>query len=109
MKNFVQPGDSIEITAGASLTGGQGLLTGTMFGVVTASAASGEKAVVVTEGVFTLPKLSEQAWTVGALIYWDESEGQCTTVSTDNTKIGYAVEAAADPSGTGVVRLVPTI
>jgi len=40
-----------------------------------------------------------------ALIYWDNTNKQCTTTSTSNTKIGVATAAAANPSSVGNVRL----
>jgi predicted RecA/RadA family phage recombinase len=60
---------------------------------------------VKTRGVFELPKVSAQAWTVGAPIYWDGTAGNATTVTTSNTLIGYATEAAANPSSVGRVRI----
>lgn len=103
--NFIQPGRDITLTAGGTVSSGDGLLTGSMFGIALNDATSGDDLVVATEGVWTLPKTSAQAWTVGALIYWDDSVGECTTTATDNTLIGVAVAAAANPSATGTVRL----
>jgi predicted RecA/RadA family phage recombinase len=50
-------------------------------------------------------KVSAQAWTVGAPIYWDDTAKLFTTTSTSNTLAGVAVAAAANPSATGRVRL----
>lgn len=109
MKNFIQQGDHLDIVAGADLTSGQGLLTGQIFGVVQGDTLTGATAVLVRKGVFEMPKTSAQAWTVGARIYWDDTNEVCTTTASGNTLIGAAVEAAANPSDTGIVLLDGTI
>jgi len=105
MKNYVQDGKIITVTApSGGVVSGQGVLIGAgLFGVAQKTAAQGTPVALVTRGVFTLPKTSAQAWTVGALIYWDSDPGECTTTSTDNTIIGVAVAVAANPSATGTV------
>lgn len=104
-KNYIQPGDTVTVTAPAAVASGAGVLIGTLFGVAITDAASGAAVPIKTTGVFDLAKTSAQAWTVGAAIYWDNTNKVCTTTATDNTLIGKAVEAAANPSGTGRVRL----
>lgn len=105
MKNYIQPGDVINVPAPANVASGAGVLVGTLFGVAAHSALSGDDVALKTHGVFEFPKTSAQAWTVGAAIYWDNTNKVCTTVSTDNTLIGKAVKAAANPSDLGAVRL----
>lgn len=105
MKNYVQDGDLVTVSAPYDVDAGDGALVGTLFGVASANAASGADVVLAVEGVFTLAKTSAQAWTVGAAIYWDDTNKVCTTTSTSNTLIGKALAAAANPSSTGVVRL----
>lgn len=105
MKNFVQDGDLVTVAAPYAVSAGGGALVGTLFGVASGDAANGADVVLATEGVFTLAKVSAQAWTVGAAIYWDNTDKVCTTTSTSNTLIGKALAAAANPSSTGVVRL----
>lgn len=105
MKNFTQTGDIVTVAAPAAVSSGDGVLVGTLFGVAATDAESGADVAIKTTGVFTLPKTSAQAWTVGALIYWDPDDKVATTVSTDNALIGKALAIAANPSGTGVVRL----
>jgi predicted RecA/RadA family phage recombinase len=52
-----------------------------------------------------LAKVSAQAWTEGAKIYWDDTAKNFTTTSGGNTLAGVAAAAAANPSATGKVRL----
>ena len=46
-----------------------------------------------------------QAWTVGARVYWDDTNKRCTTVATDNTPVGVAVEAVASGAGDTIGRV----
>ena len=56
-------------------------------------------------GVFDITKVGSQAWTVGAKVYWDDTNKRCTTVATDNTLIGVAVEAVASGAGDTIGRV----
>lgn len=105
MKNFIQPGTVVTVPAPANTASGSGVLVGSIFGVACYDALSGAPLEIATEGVFELVKLSAQAWTVGAPIYWDDTNKQCTTTASGNAKIGHATEVAANPSATGRVRL----
>jgi len=97
------------VTAPAALSSGDGVLVGMLFGVAQTDAANAAQVQIVRRGVFTLPKVSAQAWTQGAKIYWDDTAKLCTTVATANTVIGAAVLAAANPSATGTVLLDGTV
>ncbi|MFN8828870.1 MAG: DUF2190 family protein [Labrys sp. (in: a-proteobacteria)] len=101
MKNYVQPGNTITLTAPYAVTSGDGLLVGSIFGVATRTAALGETVETTLVGVFDLTKVGSQAWAAGAKVYWDNTNKRCTTVATDNTLIGVATETVA--SGTGDV------
>lgn len=103
MKNHIQNGEHLTVTAPADLASGDGVLIGEIFGVAQSAAASGDQVVIVRKGVYQLPKTSAQAWTDGARIYWDGAE--CTTSSSGNKLIGAAAAAAANPSDTGLVLL----
>ena len=107
MKNYIQPGNTIPLTAPAAVTSGTGVLIGSIFGIAAHDAASGDPVEVVTTGVFDLNKVGAQAWAVGDKIYWDNTNKRTTTVATDNTLIGIAlgiVGIGADET-TGRVRL----
>jgi len=107
MKNFVQDGDIVVVSAPYDRTSGQGAQVGQIFGVCTGDAVSGADVALKTCGVFDLAKAGSQAWTVGALVYWDNTNKRCTTVATGNLLIGAAVQAVDNGSGstTGRVRL----
>lgn len=105
MENYVHDGEVMPLTAPYDRTSGQGALVGALFGVATVDVLSGVEANFQVLGVVTLNKTSAQAWTQGALIYWDNTNKEATTTSTSNTRIGCAAAAAANPSSTGNVRL----
>jgi predicted RecA/RadA family phage recombinase len=107
MKNYVQPGATLTLISPYAVTSGNGLLVGSIFGVAAGDAASGATIEAALTGVFDLTKIGSQAWTAGAKVYWDDTNKRCTTVATDNTLIGVAVEAVAGGAGdtTGRVRL----
>lgn len=104
MKNFIQPGDVISVPAPATVSSGDGVLVGLLFGVATTDAGSGDDVQIKTTGVFQLPKATGQAWTVGALVYWDDGNSRCTTTD-NNVPVGVVVEAAGSSATVGIVRL----
>lgn len=106
MKNYIQAGDVISVTAPADVASGAGVKVGVLFGVAVADAASGAALEIATRGVFELPKTSAQAWTEGAAIYFIPTTKLCTTAATTgNLLIGTAAAVAANPSDVGLVRL----
>lgn len=107
MKNYVDAGNTLTVAAPYAVSSGGGALVAKIFGVAQSDAASGADVVLVTGGVFDLAKTSAQAWTVGAAIYWDDTNKVATTTASGNSRIGNAVVVAANPSATGRVHVIP--
>jgi predicted RecA/RadA family phage recombinase len=106
MKNFKQHGDTLDLTApSGGVISGTGYLIGALFGVAVVSADAGVTFPLRVVGVYTLPKATGEAWTEGALVYWDNTNKRLTTTSSGNTKVGTAVSAAASGDTTGIARL----
>lgn len=105
MKNFIQPGRVVTVTAPADVSSGDLVVVGTLFGVAATDAKSGDAVEIVTEGVFTLPKTNAQAWIQGVKVYFDSENEVLTTTASTNLLIGHAVSVAANPSAAGAVRL----
>lgn len=105
MKNFVQAGDTLTLTAPYAVTSGQGALVGSLFGVAAGDVANGAEGEFKTTGVFDLTKIGSQAWTVGARIYWDDTNKRTTNVATSNTLIGVAVMAVGSGASETVGRV----
>ena len=106
MKNFIQPGDVISVTAPANVAAGAGVLVGSLFGVAVNTALAAAAVEVATRGVFDLVKAGSQAWTVGARIYWDDTAKNCTTTASTNKLIGVAVVATGAGAGETIGRVM---
>src|ERR1700690_1341584 len=92
MKNYVQKGDTVTVTAPYAVLSGGGLLvtgTGHIFGVAVNNQSSGDSTEVLTEGVFDLAK-DTSTFAEGDYVYWDNTAKLGTSTATSNTKIGLA-------------------
>ncbi len=105
MKNYVQRGETVTLTAPAALASGEAFAVGAIFGVAACAAASGEQVETMRVGAFDLPKATGQAWTVGARLYWDATAKNLTTTATSNLFVGAALAAAASADTIGRVLL----
>lgn len=108
MKNQTQVGDTLTLVAPSNLTAGQGFLVGAIFAIASQNALSGEQVEGKRKGVYTLPKTSAQAWSVGERIYWDAANNRCDKTGTVGMLIGAATADAANPSAVGNVVLSGT-
>jgi predicted RecA/RadA family phage recombinase len=107
MKNYVQPGENLDLTAPAGgVTSGVGVLIGRIFSIATATVSATFAFVGGVLGVASIAKTSAQAWVAGEPIYWDNANARADNVVTAGfRRIGVAVASAANPSATGKVRL----
>lgn len=103
-KNYVEEGDIITVTAGGTVSSGDGVLIGSIFGVAQGNASSGTDFELAVEGVHDLPKAAG-ALTQGELVYWDNTAKNVTATATSNTKIGVATQAVTSGGATARVRL----
>ena len=102
---YVMSGDVIDYVAGSAITSGQVVLIGVRVGVALAAIASGATGAVRVLGIFTIAKLSTDVVTVGAALYWDNTNFRMTLTSAGNTLAGYATAAA----GNGVTTVEVSI
>src|SRR3569623_2199117 len=105
MKNFVQKGNALTLTADRTLAAGDAMLVGKIYGVAyddLAAAATGE---VLTEGVCDLTALSTDTAAIGDVPYWDNTNHRLTTTATGNTRVGVAVAAKAAAATTARIKL----
>lgn len=107
MKNYVQKGDNITVTAAAAAASGEGVLIGSLFGIAAGDAGIGDDLDLVTVGVFAMSKVATDVMAVGGVVYWDDAAGLVTTDDNtgSNPAIGIAVTLAGNPSGSVNVRL----
>ncbi len=105
MRNFIQTGDNVSIPAPASVSAGGGVLSGALFGIASGDAETGAPVVIVTRGVFEMPKPPTDDIAVGAAIYWDDAAKVGTVESDGNSKVGAAIAAAGVGTTSAKVRL----
>ncbi|MFC3180459.1 DUF2190 family protein [Cypionkella sinensis] len=105
MKNYVQAGNTITVPAPYAVASGAGAKVGAIIGIAQHSAVITDPVLLSREGVFTVAKVSAQAWAVGDKIYWDDAAKNFTTTSSANTLVGTALAIAVNPTATGVVLL----
>lgn len=107
MKTFQQTGNVLRLTMPYDRLSGQGVKVGQIFGIVAHDALETQEAEVHVVGVYEINKVGSQAWTAGALVYWDDTNRHATTVAASNLLIGAATAPVGDGAGatTGTVRL----
>ena len=90
MKNFVQNGANLTITAGSAISSGDFVVVGSLVGVAVTDIANGEDGVISTEGVFQGTKASGATLAVGDVAYLNSS-GKLTNTATSNDAVGLVV------------------
>lgn len=89
----------------AAVASGDVVVIGGLVGIAAGSAASGADLDLVTEGVFTLSKVSALAIAIGDSLYYDSATKLVNKTAAGNTLIGKAVTAAANPSASVNVKV----
>ena len=108
MITYVQDGDTLTLDPGATVATGVGCLFGAaLFGVAVRDAVSGTASEFQIRGVVTIGKTSALAISVGDRLFWDSKVVNKTT--TAQQQVGIAVEAAANPSSTVKMLLMPAL
>ena len=106
MKNYVQHGNVLTLIPAAAVASGVGYLFGqALFGVATNDVASGVPGEFITDGVVEIGKTSALAIAVGDRLYWDATNKVVNKTATAQQCVGVAVQAAANPSSTVVMKL----
>jgi predicted RecA/RadA family phage recombinase len=110
MKNFVQRFDNVPLAVPyTTITAGQGMLVGALFGVAVTSGVQNDVIATEVEGVFDLTKEPSLAISVGARVFWDNTNRRVTTTATSNFCIGVATVAALAADTTVRVGLGPRV
>ena len=105
MKNSIQDGEVLALAAPYAVSSGGGALIGAIFGVAVTTLANGEVGNFQLEGVYTLPKATGAAATLGAKAYWNDTNKNVTATASTNTLIGVFVAAYASGDTSALVRL----
>lgn len=103
MRNYLQAGATVTVTAPANVSSGDVVVVGALVGVAAFDASQNEEVEITTEGVFTLPKKSTDVVAVGNLLYWDATNHYLTlTAGTGSKPLAGAALAAA---GNGITTV----
>ena len=107
MKNFIQPGDSIDVIAPADVNSGAMVLIGSLLGVASNKVLSGASLSIGVTGVYEVPKLEANTWVVGNKVNYNTSTGEFQLATTTLDNAGTVVEAADNSKTVGKVRFTP--
>lgn len=110
MRNYVQPGNSLDLVAPAGgVTSGVGVKIGAIIAIAAVTAAAAATFAGYVDGVFDAAADTGTAWAAGDVVYWDDTNKRFTKTATANTKAGYAVAAKTSGATVGRIALVPSI
>lgn len=109
MKNFLQPGDTLDLIAPAGgVVSGDAVLVGTSLLVVaTATRAATEIFAGKKKGVFTLPKLVTDVMAEGGKVNWNNGNKEFQNATTTLDNAATVVEAAGNGDTTVKVVMTP--
>jgi predicted RecA/RadA family phage recombinase len=113
MKNYIQDGDTITVTAPATVASGDFVQVGRIRGIAVTDAASGAQVELKTTGVFSIPKSgTEEFASVGLPVYVVLSGNGVKTVTTASTTanvlVGINVATSGAVAGNLLVKLMPS-
>lgn len=96
MKNFIQPGAVVPVTAPYAVSSGQGVKVGALFGVAVVGALQGSPVEIKREGIFDITAVTADTAPQGTKVYWDDTARKITTTATNNTAVGVVVADKAN-------------
>ena len=102
---FVQDGKYIDHTPFGALASGDVVVQGDLVAVTLRPLAAGELGALAVDGIFDLNKNTGVAFTVGQILYWDDTNNVVTATATGNKQIGKVTRAAASADTTVRMRL----
>lgn len=109
---FRTSGNPLSLSLSSSGAAGTGVLVGSLF-VIAAdawdAAVSTDPTACYTMGEFLVTKLSTDNPTVGAKLYWDDTNKRLTTTASGNTLVGVCTEAPAASATKVWVALFPQL
>lgn len=98
--NYIQPGNVIDITAGATLTSGTPVLVGVLLCIPLTDIANAAVGSAQIEGVWNLPVATATVVAAGDVLTWDISAGEFIKgAGATGDCVGCAVAITAAASG----------
>jgi predicted RecA/RadA family phage recombinase len=102
---FIHDGQHIDHTPSGALASGDVVVQGDLVGVTVRPLAAGELGALAVEGVFDFTKNTGVGYSVGTILYWDDTANVVTTTSAGNKALGKVVRTAASADTSARVRL----
>lgn len=107
---YLQSGDVIDYTAAANIAVGDVVPLGSRVGVAVTDIANGATGAVSIDGVYEMPAVNNAAFSVGDVVFWDDSANKLTLTGAGNTVAGIVVAAKAETGTTAKVDIeVPAV
>lgn len=108
MKNFIQPGDTLDLIApSGGVVSGLGFIIGQIFAVAVATKAATETVAGLVEGVVDHPKLLANVMAVGVKVNFNDATKELQLATTTLDAVATVVEAAGNSDATVKVKLTP--
>lgn len=108
MKNFIQPGLTLDLIAPADVVSGGRLLVGaSILAFAQANKVSGETFAGLVEGVVEADKLTADAMVVGVKVNWNDATKEFQLVTSTLDSAATVVEAAGAGKTKVKVKLTP--
>ena len=102
---FAHEGSNIDFTPTVAVVAGEVVVQGDLVGVACRPLAANEPGALAVFGVFDFLKAINVAYTVGTILYWDDTNNIVTTTATGNKLIGKVTTAAATTDTTVRIRM----
>lgn len=114
MKNYIQEGDIIDVTLAGTKSAGDIVAVGgatgaTAVGVLTVlvnGGVSGDVVAARTKGVFTVPKATTVATSVGTPLYWDNTDGNFNDDNSNNPLRAIALAVTVTGAASTTVKAI---
>ena len=97
MFNYVTDGKALHVPAPRDVSSGDGVLTGSLFGIARTWARTGELVEIQISGVFEVSKSPEETWVVGQQLSLNKITNQITNDLATGPVIGIAFETSRKP------------
>jgi predicted RecA/RadA family phage recombinase len=102
---FVQEGASIDYMPAADVATGDVVVQGDLVGVAKLDIKTNKLGALAVAGVFDFARTGGTVYTVGMLMYWDDTNNVATNVATGNKLLGKAVRISTPSDATVRIRL----
>ena len=91
---FISDGLLIDFTPASAIAAGEVVVQGDLIGIASRAIAANQRGSLCVRGVFDCTKNTGVAYTVGLLLYWDNTNKVVTTTASGNKLLGKVVAAA---------------